>query len=174
MLGHRPRGACGLLAAITMSLTACQSGTSFGADAGQAPAPVSSSTPSGITEEFKEPNTLEGIYTPTQAQRGRGVYDAICSNCHKTEDWQDESFLARWEGESVYRFWFYIYESMPEGEPPYSLPRDQVSDVVTFILQLNGVPAGEAELGSDDDSIAQHWLYWGHAPSVASRVLNKD
>jgi mono/diheme cytochrome c family protein len=111
--------------------------------------------------ERREPNTLEGIYTAAQAQRGRRVFEDACSSCHSTEDWQDELFLARWDGESVYRFWFFIYERMPDDAAPYSLPREQVSDVLTYILQLNGLPYGDGELGSDDDSIDQHWLYWG-------------
>ena len=114
-------------------------------------------------EPTAEPSTLDGVYTVAQAERGLRVFENICSDCHNTEDWQDNGFLARWEGESVFRFWYYIYEQMPEGEPPYSLPREQVTDVLTYILQLNGLPAGAAELGSDDDSIDDHWLHWGAA-----------
>ncbi|MDH3223958.1 MAG: cytochrome c [Gemmatimonadota bacterium] len=111
-----------------------------------------------------EATTLDGIYTGAQARRGLGVYRQICSDCHDPADWQDEAFLARWNGESVYRFWYYIYEQMPEGEPPYTLSREQVTDVVTYILQLNALPEGPSELGPDEDSIDDHWLYWGPAP----------
>lgn len=114
---------------------------------------------------MREPNTLAGIYTVAQAERGRAVFDDICSTCHNAEEWQDEGFKARWNGESIYRFWSWIYERMPDDAPPYSLPREQVSDVLTYILQLNGLPAGDTELGSDDDSIDQHWLYWSAAGS---------
>ena len=108
-----------------------------------------------------EATTLDGVYTSDQARRGYNVYRQICSNCHEPPDWQDDAFLARWNGESVYRFWYYIYEQMPEGEPPYTLSREQVTDVVTYIFQLNALPEGAAELGSDEDSIDDHWLYWG-------------
>ena len=159
MLEHRPRYARGLFAAIALLLAACQSGPPPGASS--APAPVDSPNPNGVTVEHKTPNTLEGIYTSAQAQRGRQVFENICSRCHHTEHWQEERFLARWEGVGVFRFWYYIYERMPEDEPPYVLTREQVSDVLTYILQLNGLPSGDAELGSDDDSVGQHWLYWG-------------
>ena len=171
MLEHRLRDACGLLAAMALLLVACQSGSPPGAGASEAPAPVDS--PSGATVEPREPSTLDGIYTAAQAQRGRRVFEKTCSACHKTEDWQDGLFLARWEGESVYRFWFFIYETMPDDAPPYSLPREQVSDVLTYILQLNGLPSGDGELGSDDDSIGQHWLHWGNPESVTSMVSRK-
>ena len=171
MLEHRLRDARGLLAAMALLLVACQSGSPPGAGASEAPAPVDS--PSGATVESREPSTLDGIYTAAQAQRGRRVFENTCSVCHKTEDWQDGLFLARWEGESVYRFWFFIYETMPDDAPPYSLPREQVSDVLTYILQLNGLPSGDGELGSDDDSIGQHWLHWGNPESVTSMVSRK-
>ncbi|NNM35263.1 MAG: cytochrome c [Gemmatimonadetes bacterium] len=110
-----------------------------------------------------EATTLDGVYTDAQARRGFNVYRQICSDCHEPADWQDDAFLARWNGESVYRFWYYIFEQMPEGEPPYTLSREQVTDVVTYIFQLNALPEGQAELGADEDSIDDHWLYWGGA-----------
>jgi mono/diheme cytochrome c family protein len=145
-----------LLGAVALFAAACQSGAA-GPDA---PAPVTSPAAADAGVELKEPNTLAGIYTPAQARRGRQVYEEICSECHETEEWQDELFLARWNGESVFRFWYYIFEQMPNGAPPYSLPREQVSDVVTYILELNGVPPGPRELGSDDEAVSEHWLYW--------------
>ena len=161
MLRHRLRNARGLLTAMALLLVSCQSGGPPGSGASEPPAPVDPPTLSGATVERREPNTLEGIYTAAQAQRGRRVFEDTCSTCHSTEEWQDELFLARWDGESVYRFWFFMYERMPDDAPPYSLPREQVSDVLTYILQLNGLPSGDGELGSDDDSTGQHWLYWG-------------
>lgn len=160
MLEYRPRVSCWLLALVPLVLVACQSGPADeGPGEAQAPAPTADA-PAPASEE---PSTLDGIYTVAQAERGRLVFEEICSQCHETQEWQDDGFLARWEGESVYRFWFYIYEQMPNGSPPYSLPREQVSDVLTYILQLNGLPPGDEELGSDDDSIDQHWLRWGAA-----------
>ena len=138
------------------ALTVCQSGGSA-----VDPTPAQPSPEPTPEAEAAEPSTLDGIYTVSQAERGLDVFENVCSECHETVEWQDDLFLARWEGESVYRFWYYIYERMPNGAPPYSLPRDQVSDVVTYILQLNGLPAGETELGNDDDSIDDHWLRWG-------------
>lgn len=160
MFERRAGRACGPLALTAVLLIACQSGSPPDETAGQAPTPAPPSAPHAAVAETSEPSTLDGIYTAAQAQRGRQVFENICSECHTTDEWRDEAFLARWDGESVYRFWFYIYEQMPNGEPPYSLPREQVTDVLTYILQLNGLPTGDAELGSDDDSIDQHWLRW--------------
>ena len=132
--------------------------------AAPAPAPEPAPSPAAAPaprDDDDEPSTLDGIYTPAQAERGAQVFAGICSDCHETIEWQDPAFRARWDGESVYRFWHYIFEQMPDGEPPYSLPRQNVSDVVAYIFQLNGLPAGAAELGTDDDDIDDHWLRWG-------------
>ncbi|MGI9629138.1 MAG: c-type cytochrome [Longimicrobiales bacterium] len=151
---------CGLFLTAGLLLVGCQGG-SVPAEAG-APTPAAAPEEEAAAEA-SEPSTLDGIYTPAQAVRGLQVFQNTCSECHAIEDWQDEYFLARWEGESVFQFWYYIYEQMPNGSPPYSLPREDVSDVLTYILELNGLPPGDVELGSDDDSIDQHWLNWGVA-----------
>ena len=148
------RDARGFLAGLVLLLTACGGSASTTSDS---PSPAQTA----MAAEDAEPSTLDGVYTEEQAERGLAVYENVCSRCHEAEEWQDDGFKARWDGESVYRFWYYIYERMPNGEPPYSLPREQVSDVVTYILQLNGLPPGDTELGSDDDSIDVHWLRWG-------------
>ncbi len=151
----------GLLTALALPLMACGGAPSAGDATAAAVAPAGSGESPTAPAALREPNTLQGIYTPVQALRGRGVYEEICSDCHQAEEWRDDLFLARWNGESVYRFWNYIFERMPNGAPPYSLPRESVSDVVSYILELNGVPAGTVEFGSDEESVAEHWLYWG-------------
>ncbi len=141
------------------------------ADEAAATAPMSSDAPEATTPDETaggetvtselSPSTLDGIYTPEQAQRGYQVWENTCSECHDAEDWTETAFRDRWNEDSVYRFFYYIYERMPEGSVPYSLPRQDVADVLTYILQLNGVPAGDSELGSDDDAVGEHWLVWG-------------
>lgn len=106
------------------------------------------------------PNISEGVYTVDQARRGAEVMATQCADCHGVEDWSGASFRGRWSEESVYRMFQYIHENMPEQAPPYSMPRDEVTDVLTYIFYLNGVPAGSAELGNDDDSLDDHWIVW--------------
>lgn len=163
------------LCTLAVSLTAACGGGSRGSGpataasvapaSGDAAAPSETAGQDATAADLRQPNTLSGIYTAEQALRGRQAYEEICSECHQTEEWQEDLFRARWNGESVYRFWNYIYERMPNGAPPYSLPRETVSDAVAYILQLNGVPAGNEEFGSDEDSVAEHWLYWGELGS---------
>lgn len=149
-----------------LSLSLCALSAGCGGAAPQpTSAPVAETGAHAPPPVVDEPSTLDGIYTVAQAARGHAVYENICSECHETEEWTDAAFKARWNEESIYRFWYFIYERMPHGAPPYSLPRENVSDVVTYILQLNGLPAGDAELGTDDDALDDHWLIWGTSGS---------
>lgn len=162
---RRPFLALSVLLLTSLTVAAC--GGSAATAESETPAP-SVGVPTSVAAEAadrRSPNTLQGIYTEEQAQRGRQVFEDTCSACHEPEDWLDEFFLARWDGESVYRFWYYVFENMPDDAPPYSLPREEVSDVLTYIFQLNGLPAGDTELGSDDDAIDPYWLYWAGAGS---------
>ena len=141
-----------LLAAA--ALWSCRSATP---EANTAPAPASAARPP--VPRIAEPNTLHGVYTTAQAQRGRQVFGRICSECHETADWTDPAFLERWEEASIFRLWYWIYERMPHGDPG-SLSREQVTDALTYILQLNGLPPGPNELGTDDDSLDDYWIFW--------------
>lgn len=159
---------CRALAAVVF-LTGCGGGAVAGPAAETTPAPVASDVEASAADAADDEawlewdddaSTLDGVYTAGQAERGAQVFENVCSNCHEVVDWEDQRFQDRWNGESIYRFFFYIWERMPNGEPPYSLPRQDVTDVITYILQENGLPAGERELGSDDDSLSAFWLYW--------------
>jgi hypothetical protein len=49
-------------------------------------------------------------------------------------------------------------------DDPWSLSRQQVTDVLSYILQLNGLPTGAAELGVEDDDIDDFWINWTRRP----------
>ena len=83
----------------------------------------------------------------------------VCSECHETADLTDSAFQARWEGQSTFQLWYFINDRMPYDDP-WSLSRQQVTDVMTYILQLNGLKTGDAEMGIDDDSIDDYWIVW--------------
>ena len=138
------------------AVASCQSAVPSGdgrrasVDAPSAPTPRS---------RIDEPNTLHGVYTAEQAGRGRLVFAQICSECHEASDWTDPAFLARWEEASVFRLWHWVYARMPHGNPG-SLTREQVTDALAYIFELNGLPPGADELGTDDDSLDDYWIFW--------------
>ena len=136
-----------------LGLSACQTAGS--------PELIEPVTPKTLvaTEAEEDPTTLDGVYTVAQAQRGQELFDDVCSECHETDDLTDRAFQARWEGQSTFQLWYFINDRMPYDDP-WSLSRQQVTDVMTYILQLNGLKTGDAEMGIDDDSIDDYWIVW--------------
>ena len=62
------------------------------------------------------------------------------------ELWGDP-FLAQWENKYVGAFFSRIQTTMPE-DAPGSLSENEVLDVVAYVLQTNGFPAGDRAIES--------------------------
>lgn len=162
-------GAAAAIAVVALVSSTCQAGSPSPPTAPEPaaeparnvqPAPdVASGPASRPRSKVDEPNTTDGIYSEAQAGRGRQVFEQICTECHVPADWMEPTFLDRWEEASVFRLWYWIYERMPHGNPG-SLTREQVTDALTYIFQLNGLPPGPDELADDDDSIDDYWIIW--------------
>lgn len=120
--------------------------------------PAPASTPAAETARA-EPTTADGIFTVAQAERGADLFRSTCAECHDAADWTEPGFRGRWEDESVFQLWYYINDRMPYDDP-WSLSRQEVTDALSYILQLNGLPAGDTELGTDDDTIDDYWIVW--------------
>ena len=95
--------------------------------------------------------TLDGVYTEEQAARGAEVTEDVCRECHDDEEFVG-AFIRSWAGASVAALFDDIYSLMPEDQPG-SLPVQQYADVIAYILQLNGLPPGEVELGAARESL---------------------
>lgn len=95
--------------------------------------------------------TLDGVYTEEQAARGAVVVEDVCRECHDDEEFVG-AFIRSWAGASVAALFDDIYSLMPEDQPG-SLPTQQYADVIAYILQLNGLPPGEVELGAARESL---------------------
>ena len=62
--------------------------------------------------------------------------------------------LAGWRGRSIYDFLSNLQAIMPMHAPG-SLSMQEYTDVVAYMLELNSIPAGEAELSSDEGALRQ-------------------
>ena len=95
----------------------------------------------------------DGVYTEAQATRGEATYNERCSACHGTElEGGDMTpglttgmFTSNWNELTVGDLFERIRITMPLDNPS-SLSRQQVADVVSFLLKANKWPAGESEL----------------------------
>jgi mono/diheme cytochrome c family protein len=103
------------------------------------------------------PSTVwEKVYTAPQAARGKDAYLAECSACH-SEDLggsgyapalKGSEFAAAWNDKTVGDFFDRIRRLMPPDSPG-SLPADKYRDIIAYVLQSNGFPAGDQELSAD-------------------------
>jgi S-disulfanyl-L-cysteine oxidoreductase SoxD len=98
------------------------------------------------------PTTVrDGVYSAEQAKRGRTMYDTRCAACHDggtmgPELWGDP-FLAEWDEKTVGELFRRIQTTMPE-EAPGTLSENAVLDVIAYVLQTNGFPAGDKDIPS--------------------------
>ena len=60
----------------------------------------------------------------------------------------DQDFLQKWNGKSVGALAELTYKTMP-SDGPGKLSRQQVSDILAYVLSANGFPAGSNALGTD-------------------------
>jgi len=93
-------------------------------------------------------STAGGVYTDAQANRGKVTWQSICASCHTTAEHSDAKFVAEWRGRSLLAFYRSLFTTMPKDDPG-TLSEDQYMDVIAFMLKLNRMPAGAAELEAD-------------------------
>jgi cytochrome c len=104
----------------------------------------------------------DGVYTASQAERGRSSYLQSCVSCHRDDLRGDntapslvgESFLFLWGDMSVGELSARIQKIMPPDRPGSLTPQTYV-DIIAFILQKNAFPAGSAELGITSEALQQ-------------------
>lgn len=104
----------------------------------------------------------DGVFTQPQAERGRDVYRKSCASCHKPDLLGESAapplagpeFAQRWAGQSVDDLLTTIRRSMPQ-EAPDSLGTAVYADLVSFLLSVNGSPAGQSELPLESGALKQ-------------------
>jgi cytochrome c5 len=101
----------------------------------------------------KETTVRDAVYSADQAKRGRAVYVDKCASCHDggtmgPELWGD-TFLAQRANKNVRGFYDRIQNTMPEDDPG-SLTSGELLDIIAFVIQQNGFPAGEKPIENAD------------------------
>ncbi|MEE2964664.1 MAG: cytochrome c [Acidobacteriota bacterium] len=97
----------------------------------------------------------DGVYTAEQAQRGAPLYEQSCAECHGSDLTGGEmapglagsEFAWNWNGLSVGDLFERVRISMPQGEPS-TVSRQDKADILAFMFERSGFPAGETELAS--------------------------
>jgi mono/diheme cytochrome c family protein len=102
----------------------------------------------------------DGVFTAAQAERGKSTFlTGRCGGCHQLDLSGDrgpalkgDGFLSHWENGSVTSLFAKIRDTMPPNSPN-DTTEDAKIDVVAYLLQSNGFPAGLSELKPDVEAL---------------------
>jgi quinoprotein glucose dehydrogenase len=93
----------------------------------------------------------DGIYTADQAKRGEAAYSQYCVRCHKADllgiegAMRGDPFMERRREDNLETLFLDMKATMPRGNPG-GLPDQTYTDVISYLLQNNDMPAGTTEL----------------------------
>jgi len=112
-----------------------------------------------ISARAQQRTVWDGVYTDEQATRGEELYAGTCVKCHgATLQGNGEgalpltgaTFKSTWNGVSLGAMFDRVRLSMPQDKPA-TMTRQQVADLLAFILRANKFPAGKEELARQTD-----------------------
>lgn len=106
----------------------------------------------------RQQTTRDKVYAKAQAARGAEVYVKHCERCHTPEkvpagkkpgpSVQGPKFFEVWQDRPLGELFDAIFNTMPSDGSAILTP-DQTLEVVSYLLQLNGLPEGQAPLKND-------------------------
>ena len=102
----------------------------------------------------------DGVYTEDQSRRGATLYTKECASCHGAQLTGGESapaltgdgFMSNWSGQTAGDLFERLRQSMPQDDPG-RLSRQQDADVLAFLFNANGFPAGKTELDRQPEAL---------------------
>ncbi len=107
----------------------------------------------------------DGVYTEDQAKRGQPIYVRECGSCHSADLTGGESapplaggqFMSNWDGLAASELFKRMKDSMPQNKPG-SLSGQENADILAYMFQVNGFPAGKQELARQPEALASIML----------------
>jgi mono/diheme cytochrome c family protein len=104
--------------------------------------------------------TWSGVYTEAQAKRGADLYSVNCASCHGPDLGGVDSapslaggeFNTNWNDLALHDLMERIRATMP-ADKPGSLERQQIADIMAFMLSKANFPAGAAELPAEEQAL---------------------
>jgi mono/diheme cytochrome c family protein len=109
--------------------------------------PLAQGTPSSAGS-----SVLDGVFTSSQASRGRQQFQQTCTSCHSAADHTGRKFEAKWQGTTIGDLFDLVSTTMPDGNPG-SLKPEEYASILAFFLSESGYKEGEKELPSDLESL---------------------
>lgn len=106
------------------------------------------------------PRIWQGVYSDAQAARGKKEFESACIRCHGADlggvsapALKGDRFMQSFGNGSVDQLYLKIRDTMPPNFGT-SISDDAKIDVVSYILQVNGYPAGARELPKAGDDLS--------------------
>lgn len=104
--------------------------------------------------------TWDSVFTVEQAGRGETTYAKTCARCHQASlGGADEApaltgsaFMGSWNGQTLHSLHDRIKTTMPT-DTPGTYSRQEIADVIAYMLKFNQFPAGKAELPTGDEEL---------------------
>lgn len=98
----------------------------------------------------------QGLFTEEQVRRGAAAYSSDCVACHASDLRGNSNspglvglgFLFLWEGRPLSELFMQMRQTMPSDRPA-ALPEQTYIDLLAFLLDSNGFPAGAAPLTAE-------------------------
>ena len=97
--------------------------------------------------------TKERVYSASQAAKGEQTYMSTCVSCHPPATYKGAVFL-NWQGRTLGDLLAFLSEKMPKNDPG-SLSAKEYTQVMAFLLKINGMPAGTAELPANPAALSK-------------------
>jgi len=98
-----------------------------------------------------------GGYTTAQAANGAKAYQKACASCHGAKlrggmgpALVGKQFWLTYGGKKVSTLWSDVHTQMPMSAPGSVSAKNSI-DIMAFLLQKNGVPAGSTALNDSAD-----------------------
>ncbi|MET3896597.1 mono/diheme cytochrome c family protein [Devosia sp. UYZn731] len=113
---------------------------------------------------------LPPSFTAAQADRGKIAYNANCVSCHGQNlisatygtPLAGEYFAGNWNGKPVGDLYRKARDTMPPSRPG-TLPATDYADIIAYVLSVNGLAAGDAELPADPAALDDMTITTGAA-----------
>jgi len=113
----------------------------------------------GQSQRSDPPGTVQsslwnGIFSSQQASRGKSSYDGVCARCHGAQlaggadggpTLKGSTFLAHWNNDTLASLYVKIRDTMPRNTPG-TISEEVKIEILAYLLEQNGFPAGHAEL----------------------------
>lgn len=103
---------------------------------------------------------FDGVFTAEQAAAGREHYMSVCVSCHENTARGGPgapgliafTLNNKYAGQPLFVYFDYMRQNMPPGQGGWFID-EEYAEIVAFLLELHGAPAGETELPSDEEGL---------------------